>query len=143
MLRSDKEEWSKLVALLDSRPAGALHDQDSPLWEGKDVYAHLARWIHNSTDALEAWLDGRRLIPPPEGDDDQINARWQAEDNALSFADARERAHEAFARRMAAIRAVPLECWDPIVVKMAEADGYQHYSNHRTYIEAGDVALDD
>lgn len=140
MLRRDREEWDALAAALDARPSGALHDPESQAWDASDVYAHFARWIHNSTDALEAWLEGRRVIPPPEGTDDAINARWQAEDAALSFTEARERANGAFTRRIAAIEAVPAERWDPMLQKLATADGYQHYSNHRRYVETGSVA---
>jgi len=43
MLRRDRIEWQALVAILDARPAGALHDPESPKWEARDVYAHLAR----------------------------------------------------------------------------------------------------
>ena len=135
MLRRDRDEWEALVAALEARPSGALHDPESPTWEAKDVYSHFARWLNNSTDALEAWLDGRRLIPPPKGTDDEINARWQAEDAAYTLAEARERAQRAFARRLAAIEAVPPERWDPILEKMARADGYEHYASHRHYIE--------
>jgi Mycothiol maleylpyruvate isomerase N-terminal domain len=139
MLRHDREEWQALVAALEERPSAALHDPESPAWEAKDVYAHLARWMDNSTDALEAWLDGRRLIPPPKGTDDEINDRWQAEDAAFTLAEARERAQRAFARRSAAIEAVPPERWDKdtILERMARADGYEHYASHRRYIEAG------
>jgi len=134
MLRRDRDEWKNLVAALEARPSGALHDPESPAWEAKDVYAHFSRWMNNSTDALEAWLDGRRLIPPPKGTDDEINARWKAEDAAFTLAEARERAQRAFHRRLAVIEAVPLERWDPILEKMARADGHKHYADHRRYI---------
>jgi hypothetical protein len=139
MLRRDREEWQALVLALEARPSGALHDPESPAWEARDVYAHLARWMNNSTDALEAWLDGRRLIPPPKGTDDEINARWQAEDAAFTLSETRERAQRAFAGRLAAIEAVPLERWDKdtILERMARADGYEHYASHRRYIETG------
>ena len=137
MLRRDREDWEALVAALEARPSGVLHDPESPVWEAKDVYAHLARWMNNSTDALEAWLDGRRLIPPPKGTDDEINARWQAEDAAFTLAEARDRAERAFARRLAAIEAVPPERWDLVLEKMAHADGHEHYAGHRRYIETG------
>jgi hypothetical protein len=139
MLRRDRDEWEALVAALEARPSGSLHDPDSPRWEAKDVYTHFARWISNSTDALEAWLDGRRLIPPPRGTDDEINARWQAEDGAYTLAEGRERAQRAFARRIAAIETVPPERWDPILERMARADGHEHYASHRRYIE-GDAS---
>ena len=135
MLRRDRDEWDALVAALEARPSSALHDPEFPAWEAKDVYTHFTRWINNSTDALEAWLDGRRLIPPPKGTDDEINARWQAEDADYTLAEARERAQRAFLRRLTAIESVPRERWDPILEKMARADGYEHYASHRRYIE--------
>jgi hypothetical protein len=131
MLRRDREEWSALVARLDAQPSGPLHDPESPQLEARDVYAHFARWINNSMDAFAAWRDGRRVISPPEGSDDEINARWQAEDAVLSFAEAREQAQRAFGRRIAAIEAVPQDGWDPILDEMAHADGYEHYASHR------------
>jgi hypothetical protein len=139
MLRRDRDEWHALVTALEAHPSGALHDPESPVWEAKDVYAHLWRWMDNSTDALEAWLDGRRLIPPPKGTDDEINARWQAEDAAFTLAEARERAQRAFARRLAAIEAAPPDRWDKdlILEKMARADGHEHYASHRRYIATG------
>jgi hypothetical protein len=140
MLGRDREEWLALVTALEARPSGALHDPESPAWEAKDVYAHLARWMNNSTDAFEAWLDGRRLIPPPKGTDDEINARWQAEDAAFTLDETRERAQRAFARRLAVIEAVPPERWekDTILERIARADGYEHYGSHRRYIETAE-----
>jgi len=77
MLRRDREEWEKLVTVLDSHPGGPVHDPESPEWEARHVYAHLARWISNSMDDFEALVEGRPRPAPPEGDDDAINARWR------------------------------------------------------------------
>jgi hypothetical protein len=136
MLRRDRAEWKALVASLNARSAGALHGPESPRWEARDVYAHLARWINNSMDAFAAWLDGRRVIAPPEGSDDEINARWQAEDSVLPLDEARERAQRAFDRRLAAIEVVPPDGWDSILEEMARADGHKHYAAHRNYLES-------
>ena len=133
MLRRDREEWLALVAALDARPSGALHDPESPLWEAKDVYSHLARWITHSTDDLEARLGGR-TVALLEGSDDEINARWQAEDAALTLAETRERAQGAFDRRIAAIEAVPPHRWDNRLTAVARADCYEHYAGHRRSI---------
>jgi hypothetical protein len=133
MLRRDHEEWRALVAALDARPSGALHDPESPAWEAKDVYSHLARWITHSTGELDARLAGR-TIPDPEGTDDEINARWQAEDAALTFAEARKRAQAAFDRRIAAIEGVPADRWDNPLIAVAHADCYDHYAGHRRNI---------
>ena len=134
MLARDYEEWGALVAALDERPEGVLHDTKSPAWDARDIYSHLARWINHSTDDLEAGRGGR-AIAHPEGSDDEINARWQAQDSALTLAEARDRAHAAFDRRIAAIEGVPPQRWNQELIAVAHADGYQHYAGHRRYIE--------
>ena len=135
MLRRDREEWNALVAALDAQPGGPVHDPESPAWEAKDVYNHFARWIDHSTDNLEAQLAGRPTTIL-EGSDNEINARWQAQGAGLRFTQARKHAHAAFERRVAAIKAVPLDRWDNPLIAIAHADGYQHYSAHRRYVEA-------
>ncbi len=133
MLREDRAEWEVLVAVLEAHPQNSLHHPSSPRWTSRDVYAHLARWIERSTDALEARLAGRAL-PPLEGTDDEINARWQQEDSALSLGEARERAQQAFERRLRAIEGVPTDRWDEMLEAMARADGAEHYAGHRSYL---------
>ncbi len=133
MLREDRTEWEVLVAVLEAHPQKSLHDPSSPRWTRRDVYAHLARWIERSTDALEARLAGRAL-PPLEGTDDEINARWQREDSGLSLGEARERAQQAFGRRLRAIEGVPTDRWDEMLEAIACADGAEHYAGHRSYI---------
>jgi hypothetical protein len=135
MLARDEAEWALLTALLDDAGDRVVHEPGSPPWNARDVYAHLARWIGHSVDAFEARLAGREPPPSPPGSDDEINARWQAADSALSFADARGRAHRAYERRLAAVRAAPEERWDNALRATAHADGYQHYESHRRYIE--------
>lgn len=135
MLSRDREEWAALLATLDSHPGGKVHDPESPEWETRHVYAHLARWINNSTDDLEAVLEGRSQPSPPEGDDDAINARWRAEDDGISFEHARQLALNAYKRRMRLIEAVPAKRWDSLLVAIAHADGYRHYADHRHGIE--------
>lgn len=133
MLREDRAEWEALVAVLEAHPEVSLHDSGSPSWTSRDVYAHLARWMDHSTARLEARLVGRTL-PPLEGTDDDINARWQQEDSKLSLAEARQRARKAFERRLWAIEAVPADRWDEGLVAIARADGAEHYTGHRSYI---------
>ncbi len=134
MLQEDRAEWERLVALLDAHPEGPLHDPESPEWTARDVYAHLARWIERSTTEMEGWLATRTLLPKLEGSDDEINARWQQEDSALTLDEARERARRAFERRLRAIEAVPLDRWDAVGEACARADGAAHYRSHRSYI---------
>jgi len=133
MLQEDRAEWEALVAMLDAHPKESLHGAGSPPWASRDVYAHLARWIERSTADLEARLAGRTL-PPLAGTDDEINARWQREDSALSLEEARQRAQKAFERRLRAIGNVPPDRWDAVLEAMARADGAEHYANHRRYI---------
>jgi hypothetical protein len=134
MLRRDREEWLALTAILDARPADSLHGAGDPDWNARDVYNHLARWINHSTDDLEATLAGRG-IPRPPGTDDEINARWRAEDASLTLEEAREQAQAAFDRRIAAIEAVRPEQWTPVLDAIANADGWEHFAGHRQYIE--------
>ncbi len=133
MLRGDRAEWEALVAVLEAHPEESLHYAGSPPWTGRDVYAHLARWIEHSTAALEARLAGRTLAQL-EGTDDEINARWQQEDSGLSLGEARERAQQAFERRLRAIEGVPTDRWDEMLEAIARADGAEHYAGHRSYI---------
>ena len=135
MLREDRAKWEALVVVLEAHPQGSLHDAGSPSWTSRDVYAHLARWIERSTAQLEARLAGRTL-PPLEGTDDEINARWQLEDSRLSLDEARQRAQTAFERRLQAITAVPADHWDKELDAVARVDGAEHYRGHRSYIVA-------
>jgi hypothetical protein len=134
MLAEDRAEWQALVAALDAHPDGPLHDPQSPEWTARDVYAHLARWINNSMDGFDSWLANRTLPPPPGGNDDEINARWQAEDSGLTLDEARARAQQAFDRRIRAIESAPADRWDRVLEATANADGAEHYRNHRKYI---------
>jgi hypothetical protein len=136
MLGRDREEWAALTALLDAHPGGPVHDPESPEWEARHVYAHFDRWMGHSTDDLEAVLASRERPRKPEGDDDTVNARWRAEDDAISSEEARRRAQEAFERRTAAVEGVPPERWDDLLTAIAHADGYKHIAGHRRYIEA-------
>lgn len=135
MLSADRAEWDALVALLDAQPEAVLHGEGVPEWTSRDVYNHLGRWITRSTDELEAHLHGRTL-PKLEGTDDEINARWQAEDSGLSLAEAKSRAQAAFDRRAQAIASVPAERWhDEALVEIAHADDQQHFRGHRNAIQ--------
>jgi hypothetical protein len=132
MLRQDRAEWEALVAVLEAHPDENLHGPGSPSWTSRDVYAHLARWIEHSTARLEASLAGRTL-PPLEGTDDEINARWQHEDSRLILGEARQRAQTVFDQRLRAVEGVPVDRWDDGLVAIARADGAEHYRGHRSY----------
>jgi hypothetical protein len=135
MLAEDRAEWALLVAALDAHPNAPLHDPESPEWTARDVYAHLAHWIEHSTAAFESWLATRALPASQlEGSDDEINARWQAEDQRLTLDEARAWAQRAFDRRIAVIERTPADGWDAVLDATADADGARHYRNHRRYI---------
>ncbi len=137
MLREDRSAWDSLVEILEAHADGPLHAAGSPPWTSRDVYAHLARWMEHSTARLNAWLMDHRPLPPLEGTDDEINARWQEQDSRLTLEEARRRAQEAFERRLRAIQAVPSDRWDdPALEAIARADGSEHYAAHRTYVVA-------
>ncbi len=136
MLQRDEDQWRALVAILDAADQATVHEPPAPPWNARDVYAHLARWITHSTDAFEAHHAGRGPPPDQPGTDDEINARWQAEDASLSLAQARDRAHAAYERRLSAIRSAADDAWDNVLRATAHADGYRHYEAHRRYIES-------
>lgn len=130
MLSRDHEEWDALCSVLDARPETPLHEKGQPEWTSRDVYAHLARWMNLSTDGIEAWKAG--LMPPVEdGNDDEVNLRWQRQDSSLTFEEARANAQTAFSRRMGVIVSIPMEGWDAVLEELAQADGWKHYEAHR------------
>ena len=136
MLEGDRAEWAALAAVLDAHPDVALHDAESPSWTSRDVYAHFARWIEHSTGQLEAYLQGRKLSEL-EGADDEINARWQQEDERLILDKARAWANEAVEQRIQAIARVPVDRWDDALEQIARADGAEHIRGHRSYMASG------
>jgi hypothetical protein len=133
LIREDRREWAHLCEALDARPDGPLHDPESPEWNARDVYAHLARWIAHSTDDLESVLAGGS-ISIVDGADADINARWQAEDKSLTLAEARAKALQAFERRIRAIESVPADRWNPGLEAISHADDAKHYRAHRSWI---------
>jgi hypothetical protein len=133
MLRKDREEWAALTALLDADPDRAVH-QDGHEWIARDVYNHFARWLAHSTNDFDATLRGERL-PGPEGTDDEINARWQAEDSKLSFEEAHDRANREFDRRLQVIESLSEDRWTEPLWAIAHADGWEHIAAHRRYVE--------
>jgi hypothetical protein len=134
LLQKDRDEWDALVATLEAHPDEVLHDPESPDWTSRDVYFHLASWMNISTDGLEARLTGREPDPPIPGTDDEINARWRLESEALTLDEARELAHRAFERRLRALAAIEPDRWDATVEEYAHADGWEHYAAHRGYV---------
>lgn len=133
MLRKDREEWAKLAALLDTDPERRVH-QDGHDWTARDVYAHFARWLDHSMNDFEATLRGEGLARP-EGTDDEINDRWQAEDSKLTLDEARDWANREFDRRLKTIESLPEGQWTQGLWAIAHADGWEHIEAHRKYVE--------
>ena len=133
MLTGDRAQWDALVAALEAHARESLHAEGSPVWVSRDVYTHLARWMEHSADDLAARLEGG-TVPPIPGTDDEINARCQAEDGALSLNEARAWARRAFDARVQAIERVPAERWGTILEAVARADGAEHYAAHLSFI---------
>lgn len=63
-----------------------------------------------------------------------MNDIWQQEDSGLTLAEARDRAMDAFARRLEIIEAIPLSRWDAELEKLVRYDGAAHYAMHINYI---------
>ena len=133
MLARDRAEWQALVRVLEARPGHSLHDPESPTWNSRDVYAHLARWMEQSTAHLEAALVCSSFAPV-EGTDDEINARWQSEAQRLSLEETRSWAMRVFERRIEVIESVKPTQWNDRTFAIANADGAEHYAAHHRYI---------
>ncbi len=137
MITEDREEWGKLVAMLDAHPEGALHDPESPEWTARDVYTHIASLMEGSVKQMEAKLAGQKVTNMYAGkDENEVNAQVQQEHGGLSFDEARAWAQRSFEGMIAAIAAVPLEKWDGELKSYARADGAEHYRGHMSYIVA-------
>ncbi len=136
MIAEDREEWRKLVAMLDARPEGALHDPESPEWTARDVYTHLARLMEGSVRIMDDHLAGRAVSDPYQGaDENEVNARLQQQYESMSLDEARKWAERSFDALIAKIESVPLDSWDDDLERYARADGAAHYRGHMSYIE--------
>ncbi len=127
MMADEERWWTAIEAALDAHPGGRFHLEGDP-WDARDVWAHLARWLHRAVDVCEARLRGE--TPERIADFDAQNAAWQREDSALSLADAKERAMEARRRLLEFVDATPTERWDaPMSGSIASNSAY-HYLEH-------------
>ncbi len=89
------ELWARLWALLGERRDDELcrPGASGPGWTGKDQLGHLAHWHEHALDGIRAIVEGRE--PLSRSDFDEWNARWFAEDTALTAAGARRRCLES------------------------------------------------
>jgi hypothetical protein len=136
MLSMDRIGWDALVSLLDAHPGDSLHDPASPRWTSRDVYAHFARWLDRSNAHIKACCAGKKLPELPAAPE-EMNDIWQQEDSGMSLNDAREKALEAFERRIAIIASIPPDKWDGELDKIVRYDGAAHYAQHLNYILEG------
>ncbi|KTB49290.1 hypothetical protein DEALK_02030 [Dehalogenimonas alkenigignens] len=132
MIRMDRVEWDLLTGILDDHPHHNLHGSGSP-WTSRDVYAHLARWISYSNNDMEACCAGREISPPIENIE-EMNSGWHQEDSRMTLAEARQKAHDAFNRRILIIQSIRPDRWNKDLEKIARYDGVGHLSAHRSYI---------
>jgi hypothetical protein len=133
MLDKDRAEWSLLAEVLDAHPDAVLHKSGAP-WTNRDIYAHLARWLNHSNNDMKTYCSGGSDSPPVDNAD-EINFYWQQQDTELTLAEARERAFEAFVKRLEIVASIPPEQWDTELDRIALYDGWNHYSTHRGYIQ--------
>ena len=135
MVEQDREEWQKLVATLDARPEGRLHDPESPEWTARDVYTHLARLMEGSVRIMDDHLAGRAVSDPYQGaDENEVNAQVQQQYSSMSLGEARAWAERSFDALIAKIESVPVDRWDDEQERYARADGAGHYRGHMSYI---------
>jgi hypothetical protein len=133
MLCIDHIVWNALVCLLEKHPRENLHGPGSPPWNSRDVYAHFARWFNRSNAHIEAYCAGKEL-PQFSKSPEEMNDIWQQEDAAMTLADARTKAMDAFSRRLGIIENIPPAKWDAELEKLVRYDGASHYAMHINYI---------
>lgn len=128
---------AELATVLDANPEMALHDPEGPRWLPRDVYNHLARWTAEYGLPRLSAAVARDPLPDIEGIDDEINARFQAEDAHRSHADARERCFAAYRAFADAARAVPEERRDAVFFE--HADRRPHLREHLEAVRPFDL----
>ena len=140
MLAEDERVWAELIAVLDAHPDVNLHSRGSKPWNSRDAYAHLARWMEYSANALKALIAGGEP-PPPNMEDisEGLNIKWQAEDISLSLEEARKRAVQAFRKRKDAVQTITSDMWGGEIEKFARFDGAHHFRDHLSYITLTDA----
>ncbi|MCK9493981.1 MAG: hypothetical protein M0R75_00605 [Dehalococcoidia bacterium] len=135
MLAHESAGWERLTAILDARPEGALHrGEDGVAWDATMVYAHLGRWMEIQFPRVEAFLATGEVPEDLGGTVDELNARWMAEDAALTFSEARRRTFLARDRFVRMVYDLPIERWTSRVVGLCMGNSAGHYQEHLDWI---------
>jgi hypothetical protein len=135
MLCRGDELWEQLRAALDARIARPAYDAHD--WTGHDVYAHFARWQSHAHGELGHILGGEPLTPI-EGDEDEINRRWAAEDRALPTDVVRQRCIDTRAEFRAALMSLTANQWDRFGRACSPDVSGEHYEHHLAGLVAED-----
>jgi hypothetical protein len=126
--------WQRLSAALDARIDRPL--TDSSTWTGKDVYAHFARWQAQTIADVRRMMAGQRP-DPVEGEEDEINDRWHAEDVALAAEIARSRCLTTRDELRSLLASLTAEQWQLFGhASASDVDG-DHYEGHLSAISQG------
>jgi hypothetical protein len=133
-LRRGDAAWLALSAALDARIDTTLGYEDGSPWTGKDVYAHLARWQQDSIDKARALL-AKQLLPTSHEHENVINARWYAEDRALTAGEARRRCTDTRDELRAIISGLDARQWN--WGKLFDDITGSHYQHHLDAIIGG------
>jgi hypothetical protein len=126
--------WQRLSAALDASLDRPLNETSE--WNGKDVYAHFARWQAQTIADVRRVMAGQRP-EPVEGEEDEINDRWHAEDVALAAEIARSRCLTTREELRALLASLTAEQWQLFGrASASDVDG-DHYEGHLKAIAEG------
>ncbi len=138
MRAAERDIFGALPAEARERP---IREDD---WSPKDHLAHLSAWKGRQADRLAAARTGAEL-EEWQGEDDEINARLQAERAAWSWeqtvADA-DASHERLAAEIRAINPDLLREGDGLV-DGTYGNGVFHAQQHFSWLQAADIGLDE
>lgn len=127
-LRHGDRLWEQLTAVLDAHP----HEPIGPStdWTGHDVYAHFARWQAHAAGTLRRIADDEPPVPI-EGDENEINECWRAEDRSLSTELVRTRCEETRGELRAVLLSFDAQQWARYGRHLSAEDiTGEHYTHH-------------
>jgi len=139
MRTAERDIFGALPADVRERP---IREGD---WSPKDHLAHLSAWKGRQADRLAAARTSKEL-DEWQGEEDEINARLQAERGSWSWdetvADA-DAAHERLVAEVGAIDAALLRKGERGLVDGLYGNGIFHAQQHFSWLQAADIGLDD